>query len=161
MPQGLLPVFSRFFRWHVLTIPGATAPIVGRQLVAFALNATRPSAIALLASWLALLNGHIGIAKTHHFLFPILTGFDDKLLTALNLSFRAITGQISRVLGHWYRYRLKMALFGLIDALFLVKFIKVLRLLHKPTDRKDTNRNRPNQRSHLQKVSSQLKDCKC
>jgi hypothetical protein len=88
----------------LLTIPGTPTPIVGRQLVAFAFNAARSSTITLLASWLAFLNGHIGIAKTHHFLFSALTGFDDKLLTALNLPFRAITGQISRVLGHWYRF---------------------------------------------------------
>lgn len=125
----------------MLTVPSTPTPIVGGQLVAFTLNATRPSAIAFLASWLALLNGHIGIAKTHHFLFPVLTGFDDKLLTALNLPFRAITGQISRVLRHWYRCSLKMALFGLIGALILVELIKVLRLLHNPTYRKDTNRN--------------------
>jgi hypothetical protein len=125
----------------LLTVPSTPTPIVGGQLVAFTLDATRPSAIALLASWLALLNGHIGIAKAHHFLFSVLTSLDDKLLTALNFPSRAITGQISRVLRHWYRYRLKMALFGLIDALLLVKFIKVLRLFHNPTDRKDTNRN--------------------
>jgi hypothetical protein len=125
----------------LLTVPGTPTPIVGGQLVAFALNATRSSTIAFFASWLALLNGHIGIAKTHHFLFSALTGLDDKLLTALNFPSRAITGQISRVLRHWYRYRLKMALFGLIGVLLLVEFIKVLRLLHNPTDRKDTNRD--------------------
>lgn len=93
-----------FLAGILLTVPSAPTPIVGRQLVALALNAAGSGTIALFAGWLAFLNGHIGISKTHHFLFPALTCFDDKLLTALNLPFRAITGQISRVLRHWYRY---------------------------------------------------------
>ena len=81
----------------MLTVPGTPTPIVGRQLVAFAFDAARSSTVAFFASWLAFFNGHIGIAKTHHFFFPTLTSFNYKLLTALNVASRAITRQFAGI----------------------------------------------------------------
>ena len=58
----------------ILTSPSTTAPIVGRQLVLGAFDTSRTRTIALLAFGIALLDGHVGIAKTDDLGLAIGTG---------------------------------------------------------------------------------------
>jgi len=70
----------------VLAAPRPTRPIICREDVILANNATRPGAVALLASWLAFLDGHFGITKPDGFFFTLGAGFNHKLLAPQHIT---------------------------------------------------------------------------
>ena len=64
-----------------------------------------PSSEAPTAVWIALLNGHLGIAIADNLALPILTGADYKFLALARCTPRAVTGKFSRIhhLPHQYQ----------------------------------------------------------
>ncbi len=74
-----------------LARPCPTTPIVGRELVRRAFNATRSSTIGLLTGWRRLLDGHVGIAKAYYLGLAVGTGANDGLLSAAYVAPWAVT----------------------------------------------------------------------
>jgi hypothetical protein len=70
----------------VLAAPRPTRPIICRKFVFLSNDTTRPSAVALFASWLVFLDSHIGIPEPDGFGFTISAGFNHKLFAPQNIT---------------------------------------------------------------------------
>ena len=85
---------------HSLLLPVLAAPMPSCQLARRLAVTPMPSPKATPAVWIALFDGHFGVAVTNNLALPVLTGADYKFTRLSRRTPGTIARQFSRIQGH-------------------------------------------------------------